>query len=272
MPESPEVSNLIKNVLSKYIGKKLNNIKINFGRYKTHGQPDNFNKFKKMLPIKCINIYKKGKVIFICFEDDWCIISKLGLMGWWSIDGNQPEWRGNNNKNLVFSFNNSKDLIYDDNLSFGSITITNDIKLIEKELNKLAPDITDNNIKFSDIEDRINILYPKIKNKLIEDIIIDQKLLFSGIGNYLKSEILYLSKISPLRKIKDITMDEWKLIYSITKKICKKMESVLNSGDTNKYFNAMKVYQKKYDPYGNQIKTRKTIQGRTTFYVDSIQI
>jgi formamidopyrimidine-DNA glycosylase len=272
MPESPEVYNLVKNVLSKYIGKKLNNIKINFGRYKTHGPPDNFNKFKKAFPIKCINVYKKGKVIFICFENDWYIISKLGLMGWWNIEGYQPEWRSNNKKNVVFSFNNSKDLIYDDNLSFGSITITNNLDIIEKELYKLAPDISDKKNKFSDIQKRIDIKYLKIKNKLIEDVIIDQQLIFSGIGNYLKSEILYESKISPLRKIKDITLDEWKQIFIIAQKFCNKMQKILNSNNTNKYFNEMKVYQKKYDPYGNQIKTRKTIEGRTTFYVESIQI
>ena len=136
MPESPEVYNLTKNVLSKYIGKTLNNIKINFGRYKTHGPPDNFNKFKKLFPIKCIHVFKKGKVIFICFEQDWFIISKLGLMGWWNIDGKEPDWRENNKKNIVFSFNNYKDLIFDDTLSFGSITITNDVALIQEELDK----------------------------------------------------------------------------------------------------------------------------------------
>jgi formamidopyrimidine-DNA glycosylase len=157
MPESPEIYNLTKNVLSKYIGKKLTNIKINYGRYKTHGPPENFNKFKKTFPIKCIDVYKKGKVIFISFEHDWYIISKLGLMGWWNIDGVQAEWRNDNKKNVVLSFHNSKDLIYDDHLSFGSITITNDLNLIQKELNKLGPDISDENIKFSEILERINL-------------------------------------------------------------------------------------------------------------------
>ena len=269
MPESPEIYNLTKNVLSKYIGKKLNNIKINYGRYKKHGAPENFNKFKKSFPIKCTNVYKKGKVMFICFEHDWYIISKLGLVGWWNIEGEQVEWRNDNKKNLVLSFNNSKDLIYDDHLSFGSITITNNLDLIQKELNKLAPDISDKNLKFPEILERIS--NPKIKNKLIEDIIIDQKLIFSGIGNYLKSEILYRAKISPLRKIKDLNKNEWKNIFTIAKKLCNKMQKILETNNSEKYFNSMKVYQKEKDPYGNEIKSHKTLGGRTTFYVDTIQ-
>lgn len=271
MPESPEVYSLTKNVLSKYINKELNNITINYGRYKKHGAPENFNKFKKTFPIKCTNVFKKGKVIFICFEQDWCIISKLGLTGWWSIDGKQPEWRDNNKKNVVLSFNNSKDLIYDDNLSFGSITITNNLELVQKELNKIGPDINNENIKFSEIQKRIENLTFKNKNKLIEDIIIDQKLIFSGIGNYLKSEILYQAKISPLRIIKNITIDEWKKIFTIARKICNKMKLILDTGDYEKYFNTMKVYRKDKDPLGNNITTHKTSQGRTTFYVESIQ-
>ena len=271
MPESPEIYNLTKNVLSKYIGKELNNIKINFGRYKTHGPPENFSKFKKTFPIKCINVYKKGKVIFICFEENWHIISKLGLMGWWSIEGEQPTWRNNNKKNVVLSFNNFTDLIYDDNTSFGSITITDDLELIQKELDKLAPDIGNENIKFLEIQKRIEDLTPKIKNKILEDIIIDQKLIFSGIGNYLKSEILYQAKISPLRMIKDVKMDEWKNIFKVAKKICNKMQLILDTNDFEKYFNTMRVYQKDKDPYGNIIKIHKTSQGRKTFYVESIQ-
>jgi len=271
MPESPEIYNLTKNVLSKYIGKKLTNIKINYGRYKKHGPPENFNKFKKTFPIKCINVYKKGKVIFISFEHNWYIISKLGLIGWWNIEGKEVDWKNDNKKNVVLSFNNSKDLIYDDHLSFGTLIITNDSNIIQKELDKLAPDISDKNIKFSEILERINILIPKIKNKLIEDIIIDQKLIFSGIGNYLKSEILYRAKISPLRKIKNINNDEWKKIFTIAKKLCNKMQLILETDNSNKYFDSMKVYQKEKDPYGNKIKTHKSLGGRTTFYVESIQ-
>jgi DNA-formamidopyrimidine glycosylase len=270
MPEGPEVAFLTNNILSKYVGKKLNKIKINYGRYKTHGPPDNFKTFIKMLPIKCVNVYKKGKVIFIEFENNWYIVSKLGLTGWWFRDGKEPEWRDINKKNVVFKFNSvEKDLIFSDFRNFGTLTFTNDLEYINQELNKLAPDITNKNTVFSDIKSRIEL--QSKKNNRIEDVIIDQKLIFSGIGNYLKSEVLYLSKISPLRKIKEITLDEWKIIFKIAQKLTNKMEEILKSNKLDEYINEMKVYQKKIDPYGNTIKTKKSKFGRTTFYVSSIQ-
>ena len=65
MPESPEVLHLIEIIQCKIKNKDLVSIKIQKGRYVTHGPPNNFKEFVKHLPIKCLNIQKKGKVIFI---------------------------------------------------------------------------------------------------------------------------------------------------------------------------------------------------------------
>jgi len=60
-------------------------------------------------------------------------------------------------------------------------------------------------------------------------------------------------------------------IYNSTKKIIKKMLKVLESDDSNKYMNSMKIYTRKIDPLGNKIKTHTTKTGRTTYYVPNIQ-
>ena len=62
MPEGPEVLYLKNNLLEKFVGFKLKSVNILTGRYKTHGPPENFNKFVNLLPSKCIKVYKKGKV------------------------------------------------------------------------------------------------------------------------------------------------------------------------------------------------------------------
>ena len=189
------------------------------------------------MPSKCTHTYKKGKVLFIEFDNGWTIISKLGMTEWW--------------------FSNLKE--------FGEPGV------LLTEINKLAPDIT-NSISFSsNIKKRINKLVNKKPNELIEDVIIDQKLIFSGIGNYLKSEILYLSKISPLRPIKNIDMDMWKLIFKCSRKIVKKMYKILVNKTSDEYMDSMYVYQKTEDLYGNKIKTHTSKTGRTSFYVPSIQ-
>jgi len=133
----------------------------------------------------------------------------------------------------------------------------------------LAPDLSNPKTKFKEIKNLIE--KNKDSHKYIEDVLIDQKIIFSGVGNYLKSEILYQAKISPTRKLVSITLDEWFTIYKIGQRMCKKMLKILIEQDIDKYMNTMKVYQKDYDPLGNKIYRRTTKQGRTTFYVPSIQ-
>jgi formamidopyrimidine-DNA glycosylase len=79
MPEAPEIS-YIKDYITEYCqGDKLTSIDILKGRYKKHGPPDHFKDFKSHLPLKLLRVEKKGKVLFLYFEKDWCVISKLAI-------------------------------------------------------------------------------------------------------------------------------------------------------------------------------------------------
>jgi formamidopyrimidine-DNA glycosylase len=267
MPESAEVRYLADYINKFCKNKKLQEIKILNGRYKKHGVPKNFNKLKRVLSLKLIEVYVKGKVLFFHFEQDWYIISKLGLTGWWYVNDDAPEWR-KSRPNIKMSFGKDT-LYYTDNLSYGTITITNDLELVQTELNKIAPDIL--NLKFQDISERINYLRENKnwKNKKIEDVIIDQKVLLSGIGNYLKAEVLYLSKISPFRKIKDVSDEEWKLLIKKAKLFIKKQQKILDNPD--KYMDSWNVYQQKTDKLGNYVRTHKSKNGRTTHWVPNVQ-
>ena len=64
-------------------------------------------------------------------------------------------------------------------------------------------------------------------NKVIGIVLMDQKTI-SGIGNYLRADILWLSKISPFRKVNKLSDQEFKLIYHNTK--------VLTWGDYDKKY------------------------------------
>jgi formamidopyrimidine-DNA glycosylase len=156
MPESPEVLHLTEIIQNKIKNKYLKFVKILKGRYITHGPPNNFKEFHKQLPLKCLYMQKKGKVIFIYFENNWCLISKLGMSGWWFFENEDPEWLPKY-ENIIFQFKNIK-LIFTDFRNFGTLTFANDQNVIEYEINKLAPDITDENTTFKILLDRVNNL------------------------------------------------------------------------------------------------------------------
>lgn len=265
MPEAPEVSYVTNYITDHFENATLTSVQIVKGRYKTHGPPKNFIPFTKALPLRLTDIRKKGKVIFMYFDKDWCIISKLGLTGWWYTPGDEPEWR-NPSPSISFNFG-GKQLVYDDVLSYGTITITNQQKDVQSEMDRLAPDIE--KVTIDEIVDRVQQRIKPSTTWLLEDVIVDQHRIVSGIGNYLKSEILYDAKISPLRKANTITTEEWNTILQSARKYIKRMSKYINNPD--KYESSFRVYQKLKDPYGNSVKKHTTKQGRTTFWVPSMQ-
>lgn len=272
MTEGPEASYLAEYINKFFKNKQLRKIIINAGRYKHHGPPQNFNKFKEKLPLKLIDVYKKGKVIFLFFEDNWCIIVKLGMSGWFSKREDRPELMKNHN--ITFEFEN-EDLLFTDFRNFGTLTFTNNISNVIQEINKIAPDILDNSTTFKTIKKRIEFLKSDdaVQNILIEDALMDQMLFFSGIGNIIKSEVLYDAKIPPTLKIKNISENDWNLIYNSSKKISNKILRYLNKKgfDLDGYYNLHKVYKKDFDIYGNKIETRISKYGRKTYWVPEIQ-
>lgn len=265
MPEGPEITYISKYITHHFHYHTLHKINIMGGRYKNHGVPSNYKEFVKSLPLKLTNVAKKGKVLFLYFGE-WCLISKLGMTGWWFVPGDEPQWRKPVNT-IILEFDNNK-LIYTDIRSYGTLSVINDKDLIQKQLDDIAPDILSNKNEFPEIRERIANLSENKKKWLLEDIITDQKTVVSGIGNYLKAEILYAVKISPLRKCKDVSIEDWKKIYITGKKIATNM---LKLNGTNKYFDSMKVYKKERDPYGNGIVTHMTKRGRTTWWCPAVQ-
>ena len=102
--------------------------------------------------------------------------------------------------------------------------------------------------------------------------------LFCGLGNYLKSEILYESKISPNRLLKDINEKEQLLLFKNIKKISKKFYkegSAYKTSLTNIELidnDNFSVYKKKKDINNYNVIREPTKDKRTSFWVKEIQL
>lgn len=271
MPEAPEVSYLRGYIASHFAGHTLSSVKILKGRYQKHGPPANFKEFDGALPLKLQSVDRHGKVLVLKFENDWCIISKLGLTGWWYADGDPPQWT-KTSPNIEFEFHNGREkgkLYYTDTLSYGTLTFTNDKSVVEKEIQKLAPDVE--MVSIHDLLARIDKKKLRNSKRLLEDVITDQHAIISGIGNYLKAEILYDAKISPLREVQTVTPDEWKRILTSARKVIKRQQGNVSNSDAGKYEAGMRVYMKQMDPKGNKVEKHTSKTGRTTFWVPAVQ-
>ena len=272
MPEGPEATYLAEVLKLSMLGRRLLSIKILRGRYHVHDKPRNFTEFVQSLPLRCTHVENKGKVIFIYFEKDWCIVSKLGMTGWWYEVEHAPTWR-KMYPNIIFKLDRRKELHYSDFRNFGTLTFYKDMQSVKFEKDKIAPDILQRQTTFRHVIQQVNSIKDKSSKQqwLIEDALVDQKLIVSGIGNYLKSEVLYDARISPLRTVKSISRQEWKNLYNSMKNIAIDMLRVLRTEDDNAYMNSMQVYQKDKDKFGNIIERKLTKAGRMTYWVPLLQ-
>ena len=145
-----------------------------------------------------------------------------------------------------------------------------------KKLESLGPDLL-----AEDITDQEFVLRMEAKAKWpLCKALMDQSVV-AGVGNYIKSDSLWLARVSPLKKVCDITDEELRNLNRSIKHIMR--ESFQSGGATIKtyksfdgtegqYSRRFLVYNQEKDPDGNQVKKQTTDDKRSTFWVPEVQI
>ena len=208
MPEGPEVKTIV-NRLKKYQNKTLQDIKIVSGRYKKHGPPRGFSKLISNMPLKIESINCHGKFIWWEFENtDLTLWNTLGMSGWWTTH----KYKHNN---IELTIDGQK-LYFNDIRNFGTIIIC-DKDNLEKKLRTFGPDI----LKDDSVDLFKYKLARKRKDTFIGSALLDQKAI-AGVGNYIRADALYLSKVSPYRTLENVTDKEIETIFEKCKLIAKR--------------------------------------------------
>ncbi len=286
MPELPEVEivrqSLEKKIRYKIIEKVL--VKNRNLRFKIHSKFESHLKKKK---IKKIDRF--SKYLIILFEDASGFIIHLGMSGTIHLcDLNKNNIFTNTSfyhspilpkkhNHVIIQFNELK-LIYNDPRKFGYFTIFNDKIELKKKFSNFGPEPFSKSFSIEYI-----IKYLKNKEKNIKNFLLDQKFV-SGIGNIYANEILFNSKIKPIRKAKSLSKDECKkiLLYSkliLNKAIKKGGSSIRNFQNTN---GNVGTFQKQFNVYQRDnlnctkskcsgIIKKKIISNRSSFFCNYCQ-
>ena len=294
MPEICEIA-LTSEILNDTLkGMKLKSFKIVGGKY-LKKSPTGYDVFKKKLPLNLKKISSQGKFMWFEFDENHYIFNTFGVYGKWSF-----EKHPNPVAKLTFvdeddDSNDTKEIVvwYMDQLNFGTFKFTTSKVEFEKKLKTLGPDYLKDEITFKDFKERMKKV--KDQNKQIVKVLMHQKWIGSGLGNYLVPEILYRAKISPHRAIKKLENTELKLLYNTiikTVKMCymnnppdkyikylvdqldnHKLRKYLPNVDIgNKEFKFL-VYGQKKDPHGNEVITDKIVdKKRNTYWVPKVQV
>ena len=266
MPEGAEVRKYGQSLAEKVSGTTLTNISIVSGRY-TKKLPEGFETFCNQLPAQIVGVGVHGKFLYWILSNDTYIHSTLGMTG---------HWTDQETGHIRVSFETSRgNIIYSDQRNFGTLKFTTGKRTLIEKLEALGPDM------LSDVSDDQFIEAIRKKPKWsIAKIIMDQNII-AGVGNYVKAESLWLSKLSPHRVSGELTDLELKILNHSIQTVLR--ESLQNGGaslrtyrgfdgSVGQYTSMFAVYNQSQDPDGNEVIKEKTADGRTTHWVPAVQL
>ena len=271
MPELPEVETVRKALLLKLQNKKIINITI---LHNNVFNKNNIEEVKQKIKNQTINdIKRRGK--WLVFElDNYYLLSHLRMEGKYLYRNNSQKVE--KHELVIFNINNEFELRYKDVRKFGKMELVEKDKLNESSLKKLGYEPWDKNLTIAYLKEKY-----KNKNIPIKTLLLDQSIIV-GIGNIYADEILFLSKINPHTKGKNLTEKNLKDIIENTKKV---LETAIKEGGTTirsytseegvtgLFQNDLNVHMKENEPClvcKTKIKKDK-IGGRSSYYCSNCQ-
>ena len=268
MPELPEVETVKNELKKKLLKKRINDIKVLYdGIIET-----DLNSFKKnIINQEIINITRRGK--FLVFElNNFYLVSHLRMEGKYFIKNYDEEI--SKHDHVIFYFDDFT-LRYNDTRKFGKMYLVDKDKLYtDTPLAKLGLEPWDKNLNSDYLKNKFAC------NIAIKTLLLDQSII-AGIGNIYADEILFKSMINPMKKGKDLDLEELNKIIENTKIVLE--QGIKNKGTTIHSFSSLGsighnqdsllVHTKEGLPCsicGSIIKKIK-VNGRGTYYCPKCQ-
>lgn len=244
MPEFPEVKTVINILNQEVTNRRVKSVEV----FYSNTIKSDINYFIDNIKNKTIKyISQIGKFIIFHLSDDFVLISHLRMEGKYSlmsINDTNPS-----HTCVVFNFYDNTKLVYFDTRKFGIMILD---KENEYKLHKPICDLGPNPFEVN--ETNIENIYKKFKkNKPCKELLMNQNII-CGIGNIYADETLYLSKINPLTKGKDLTFEEFKALVNNSKIILEK--AIKLGGSTIKSYHPKEGIDGKFQEelicYGHQ--------------------
>jgi formamidopyrimidine-DNA glycosylase len=268
MPESPEVRRTYEDVISIIEDKTITSVEVLGGRFEKK-QPVGMNLL--ITPIRVTGGGVKGKFMWFELGDSCTMWVTLGMSGRWSTE---PE----KHSHFRLEFTDSttvRNLYFVDQRRFGTIKFSGSRAELQKKLDQLGVDLLNDQVTFDQFKSKLNGQH----KKTICEALMNQKVC-AGVGNYIKCEVLYRSKISPYRKVDELTEQQLKTLYYWISLIMRSSyeqggASIRNyrrvNGNLGNFVFEFEVYAQRTDPLGNAVVREATPDKRTTHWVPSEQ-
>lgn len=273
MPELPEVQTIVGDLKKHIVGSRIMEIRVLDG-FTTNPPESNF--IKKLTGKEITGVERIAKNIIITLDNEEYLLIHLAMTGrilWRRLNHKKDPW-----EKVIFTLekDGKKGLLkYCDMRMFGKVKLLNK-KQLAPVTGKYGPDPFGSLLTPENFLEKLQRKKTNIKNALL-----DQSLI-SGVGNIYANDALWMAKIHPEIKTKDLTPKQAGILLGKIKEILR--EGINNRGSTirdrmyvdiyGRYGSQQKffrIYDKKECPDCTSKVVFKRINGRGTFFCPKCQ-
>lgn len=270
MPELPEVETVKNSLINLVSNKKIKNVNIMYSKIIEY--PD-IETFKKELLNQTINdIKRRGK--WLMFElDNYYLLSHLRMEGKYIVRNENDKYE--KHEHVEFVFTDHTTLRYKDTRKFGRMYLyKKDEAFNKKPLNELGLEPWDKQLNIAYLKEKF-----KGKKLPIKSLLLDQSIMV-GLGNIYVDEVLFLSKINPLKKVNQLKDKDLENIIDNSKKVLDKAIKLggttirsyeSSEGVHGKFQNELLVHGKEICPDCKNKIEKIRVGTRGTYYCPSCQ-
>lgn len=272
MPEGPECRTIASSLWGDLHGRSITSFHYVAGKINRVHQKDvaKYAPLKELLPRRVLNMSAKGKKIVFWLEGEVFLVSSLGMTGGWV-------WAPKEHSHLSLGLDDGRTLYYNDARMFGSLVVCFGVPELTAYFADIGPCLLSEPDQVTPEAWQKVLTNRRLGNKEIGSFLLDQKR-FSGIGNYLKCEILYRARISPYRVLSSLKLEEIERLRVESLQTIKEsfqvgghtMQDYLNPYGKKGEF-ICQVYGRATDPEGRTVAQVELKDNRTTYWVPELQ-
>lgn len=270
MPELPEVETVKRTLKNLVLNETIIKVDVLWDSIIENPKKEDF--IKRIKNQKIIDFERRGKWLIFVLED-YVLLSHLRMEGRYYLKEEKDEIL--KHEHVIFYLKSGKQLRYHDTRKFGRMHLLKKEEMYEKKpLIELGLEPWDQNLTQSYLKE-------KFKNKTlpIKTCLLDQSIMV-GNGNIYADEVLFLSKIHPLKKANCLTKKNLEDLINNTRII---LEKAIEKGGTTirsfeasegvhgRFQNELFVHGMNFCPICKGEILKITVGGRGTYYCPKCQ-
>ena len=213
MPEGPTIRNTADALREALAGQRVECFHSPLKKAASEGWAE------KIAGRRVLTVRSHGKNLFVEFDSGWVLYTHMLMWGSWHVYAPGETWAKEERKaRVVLQTAEAVAVLF----SAPVCELVSREQLAAHRTSELGPDLLDEDFDMDEAARRF--FDPLQSDRQIGDLVMDQTVL-AGIGNILKSEILFQACINPLRSAKSLAPEEWTRLIATSQELMQRAYS-----------------------------------------------